>query len=421
MAMTADRGGAAVARGDVGLGGRGGRRRRRPGWPAPPSRTRHAGRRCPRRWAPTPRCAARRGWSRRPRSAVRRRRRSGPAWRRPRRRRGGGPRPRRGRSPSAWRGHRPWPGPRAAGWPSWAPAAPTDLARRPSCARAPLESTIRRPLLRSRALGHRGAAVHHPRRAVRRYRRTATGPRSGKARRAVYPADHGPKPKPSVRQGERSCAVAGVGRWYWLTGDERQPRQCATPFRSRRGRGCRSPLVAAMEDRRRRRSICLTAADAEPVWANARARALGADRATTPRPSTGAPSPTSSTTCSAPGGRRPSAARWGPTAATATVDRPAAAGGRRARAPCWSSSPTSPTDTSVWPAASRRRRAGAALAAPAVPADAARPPAVRQLPPGVVVARRRRRLVRRRAAGRRAGRPGGRRRRRATACRPPGR
>ena len=131
-------------------------------------------------------------------------------------------------------------------------------------------------------------------------------------------------------------------------------------------------LVAAMEDAPAA-IYCLGAVGAEPVWANARARALGTARGR------------------AAGRRRPAGRR---PASTRCCDRAAGDGlrpagrpaGRRRRSwsgPCASPAGPAPcvvvesddaaTDTSRGRTAGRRGGAGAALPAAAVPADAARP------------------------------------------------
>ena len=115
-------------------------------------------------------------------------------------------------------------------------------ARRPSCARAPLESTIRRPLLRPGA-----PALSRPRRSIRarRARRSATGPR-GLRRPQGYPPPgpetcSAPPPRPASARlpGPRACCSAA--------GDDHQPRQSATPP-APPGRRAGPCLLAAMED-----------------------------------------------------------------------------------------------------------------------------------------------------------------------------
>src|SRR6478672_7087423 len=144
-------------------------------------------------------------------------------------------------------------------------------ARRASCARAPLESTIRRPLLRSRALGDRGAAVHP---AVR------SGDRGGLFPRPPYDGPRrGRTPRPGAVKRSRGQAVDGrwcgcrhpvaaVG-WSWMSTSAGSLPPSPGPV----GDAGAAVLLSAMESAPAA-IYCLTAG-AEPVWANARARELG--------------------------------------------------------------------------------------------------------------------------------------------------
>src|SRR5829696_3608693 len=150
-------------------------------------------------------------------------------------------------------------------------------ARRPSCARAPLESTIRRLLLRPGALGCRVAAVHpavpwerRPGASVAPHPRGVCYPRPGAA-------ETWPSPPP----------VAAVARlpvrqpWYWLAGDMSTSPASLPPGSDVPGDAAAAALVAALEAAPAA-IYCLTAASPAPVWANARARALGTAREALP-------------------------------------------------------------------------------------------------------------------------------------------
>ena len=261
--------------------------------------------------------------------------------------------------------------------PSSAPSFPARSAiesRRPSCPRA--GSARRAPCRRIVRVHRRGLITQ----------RAATRKRGGLPRRRPV----------VVRRGCR-----GLERCCWLTGDEHQSRQSATPARPAAGdAGCRARCVAAMEDAPAA-IYCLGRRGATPVWANARARALGADR-------------------DAAGRRRPAGRRRrrrGPAhraarrrlraARAPTARRPRSSSARcawpAARARCSSSSPTTPRRT---PRSGPRpadvvEQAQLSLLPPSLPLlpDLR---LVRQLPPRHLGAGGRRRLVRRRAAGRRA-------------------
>ena len=196
----------------------------------------------------------------------------------------------------------------------------------------------------------------------------------------------GPLPRPTSVADVR---LPHPPRWYWLARDEHQLPAPSRP----------SPLLPGTRlslpwwrpwNAAPARDLLPHSAAAEPVWANARARALGTQRGELPHTSTVERSPTWSTRCSRTG--RPETLR-GPTGGAGDVgdgDR----GGRCASATdraswwCWEPDDVT-TDTSLWPrSSSGPRRAGPALAAPAVAADAARPAPLGQLPPGLLPLRR---------------------------------
>ena len=178
-------------------------------------------------------------------------------------------------------------------------------------------------------------------------------------------------------------------------------------------------LVAAMESAPAA-IYCLTAA-AEPVWANARARALGTQRGELPHIDgravadvvddvlrTGRPE----TLCGALGEQG--------TSATVIV-RPMRVGDGPGVLVVLEPDDVDDRHVAVAQVVRGPRGAGSALAAPAVAADAARPAALGQLPPGLLGAGGRRGLVRRGAARRAAGSPSWSATPWGTACPPPAR
>src|SRR5829696_4791118 len=165
--------------------------------------------------------------------------------------------------------------PRTAG--SWVAVVGTRSsnrsARRPSCARAPLESTIRRPLLRRRrpGVGSRPSILPDPFRIrrghVRGYRpvpNLAPLPGTVHPRNVAVAIAHG-----RCRRGCRGTG-AGIG---WSEMNSRPPG--ASPLPGIDGGEGADVLVAAMETAPAAIYV-LSAASDEPVWANARARSLGA-------------------------------------------------------------------------------------------------------------------------------------------------
>src|SRR3954469_2396522 len=142
-------------------------------------------------------------------------------------------------------------------------------ARRPSCARGPLELTIRRPLLRSRRArpSSRGGpslpapAGHRRGRPAKR----GTTPH-GMVKRYAY---QGPTSGAERLPGRRPCCFL-AGEMSVSPGD--LPTSPLAP-----GDPGASVLIQAMESAPAA-IYCLTAATAEPVWANARARAMGTKR-----------------------------------------------------------------------------------------------------------------------------------------------
>src|SRR3954452_16122306 len=145
-------------------------------------------------------------------------------------------------------------------------------ARRPSCARGPLELTIRRPLLRSRRA--RPSSRGGP---------SLPAPAGHRRRRPLRPAKRGTTPLGMVKRYASQSPTSGAER---LPG----PRPCcflagemsvspgdlpASPLAP--GDPGASVLIQAMESAPAA-IYCLTAATAEPVWANARARAIGTKR-----------------------------------------------------------------------------------------------------------------------------------------------
>src|SRR3954469_7108313 len=142
-------------------------------------------------------------------------------------------------------------------------------ARRPSCARGPLELTIRRPLLRSRRArpsSRGGPSLPAP-----------AGHRRGRpAKRGTTPlgmvkryASQGPTSGAERLPGPRPCCFL-AGEMSVSPGD--LPTSPLAP-----GDPGASVLIQAMESAPAA-IYCLTAATAEPVWANARARAIGTKR-----------------------------------------------------------------------------------------------------------------------------------------------
>src|SRR3712207_5139981 len=147
-------------------------------------------------------------------------------------------------------------------------------ARRPSCARAPLESTIRRPLLllawspRAGDVGPRFRAVRtHPARPAAA---ECPAPSSGAPEEEGYP-DPRAGQTPGHTRGERGCSRLGAAvRWPEMNASQESPRSGPEPVDDAGG----VELVAALETASAA-IWCLAGTALEPVWANARARALG--------------------------------------------------------------------------------------------------------------------------------------------------
>src|SRR3954454_19258461 len=144
-------------------------------------------------------------------------------------------------------------------------------ARRPSCARVPLESTIRRVLLRSRCArpSSRGRCIRPALRPLRAERRRAGRPPKG----SVYPALRAPQTRrprpPPVRWG----AVAG-NLWLLLAAREMSIRSSSLPpLPPSDGDAGSAVLISALETAPA--AIYCLSADTGPVWANARARRRG--------------------------------------------------------------------------------------------------------------------------------------------------